>query len=290
VTWKTYAEDTNLLGSNGQNFNAAHSTAGVTLTSTGAPTSQYEVPLTSFSGTSSTYANPYNGSNQYNYAAKHVPQVFFTDTNGGNNPTSANPLAQNYAPLQQLSTDLANNTVERFNWITPDQYNDMHSALKTNFTYNGVTYAAGTDAQQIALGDNFLSKIVPLIEASQAFKNNGEIVIWNDETEGDETAGSTAGINGMEIIISPLAKGNAYTNIVQYSHSSDLRTLENIFGVAAPGGGYLGAANDTNTLSAICRRSPSGVPEPSTWTMMFVGFAGLGYAGYRRRKTFVATA
>jgi hypothetical protein len=25
------------------------------------------------------------------------------------------------------------------------------------------------------------------------------------------------------------------------------------------------------------------VPEPSTWAMMLLGFAGLGYAGYRRR-------
>jgi hypothetical protein len=26
----------------------------------------------------------------------------------------------------------------------------------------------------------------------------------------------------------------------------------------------------------------STVPEPSTWAMMLIGFAGLGYAGYRR--------
>ncbi|HZZ21512.1 MAG TPA: PEPxxWA-CTERM sorting domain-containing protein [Roseiarcus sp.] len=25
------------------------------------------------------------------------------------------------------------------------------------------------------------------------------------------------------------------------------------------------------------------VPEPSTWAMMLIGFAGLGFAGYRRR-------
>jgi uncharacterized membrane protein len=29
--------------------------------------------------------------------------------------------------------------------------------------------------------------------------------------------------------------------------------------------------------------SPS-VPEPSTWAMMLLGFAGLGYAGYRRAR------
>jgi hypothetical protein len=31
------------------------------------------------------------------------------------------------------------------------------------------------------------------------------------------------------------------------------------------------------------------VPEPSTWAMMLVGFAGLGYAGYRRARVRQAT-
>jgi hypothetical protein len=68
----------------------------------------------------------------------------------------------------------------------------MHSSLNTNLTCNGVTYLAGTDQEALVHGDNFLSIIVPEIEASQAFKNNGEIVIWNDETEGDSTTGALA--------------------------------------------------------------------------------------------------
>jgi hypothetical protein len=285
-TWRSYQEDTDLVNTNGHNINGEHGT-GVAPTNTVAPKSQYEVPLTSFSGTSSTYKNPYNGSDQYNYAAKHNPQVFFNATNGGNDPTSANSQAQNYAPLQQLQTDLTDNTVARYNWITPDQYNDMHSALNTDFTYNGVTYAAGSDEEQIALGDNFLSQIVPEIEASQAYKNNGMIVIWNDETEGDEGVGSTAGFDGTEIIISPLAKGNAYTNNILYTHSSDLVTLQNIFGVAGGGaGGYLGGAGGANSLADLFKPGaiPSAVPEPSTWVLMGLGFAGLaGVAGYRRK-------
>jgi phosphatidylinositol-3-phosphatase len=285
-TWRSYQEDTDLVNTNGNNINGDHGT-GVSPTNTVASKSQYEVPLTSFSGTSDTYTNPYNGSHQYNYAAKHNPQVFFGATNGGNDPTSANSQAQNYAPLQQLSTDLTNNTVARFNWITPDQYNDMHSALNTDFTYNGVTYAAGSDEEQIALGDNFLSKIVPEIEASQAYKNNGMIVIWNDETEGDEDAGSTAGFEGTEIIISPLAKGDAYTNTTLYTHSSDLKTLQDIFGVADGGaGGYLGASGDATSLSDLFKPGaiPGAVPEASTWVMMGLGFVGLaGAAAYRRK-------
>jgi PEP-CTERM motif len=32
----------------------------------------------------------------------------------------------------------------------------------------------------------------------------------------------------------------------------------------------------------------TSVPEPSTWTMMLVGFAGLGFAGYRASRRAVA--
>ena len=98
------------------------------------PQNQWTVPLSSFSGAFVPgYVNGFNGSNLYNYAAKHNPMVFFTDTNGGDNTTPSNPLSTHYAPLQQLMTDLANNTVTDYNWITPDQYNDMHTALPGGF-------------------------------------------------------------------------------------------------------------------------------------------------------------
>jgi PEP-CTERM motif len=32
------------------------------------------------------------------------------------------------------------------------------------------------------------------------------------------------------------------------------------------------------------------VPEPSTWAMMLIGFAGLGYAGYRRSRKALSIA
>ena len=46
-------------------------------------------------------------------------------------------LPPHYAPLQQLFTDLANNTVADYNWITPDQFNDMHTTLSAG--YKGLT-------------------------------------------------------------------------------------------------------------------------------------------------------
>ncbi|MGA2716796.1 MAG: alkaline phosphatase family protein [Bryobacteraceae bacterium] len=222
-TWRSYQEDIDLVPTAG----TVNQPGANSLTSTVAPQSQWTVPLSSFSGTSATYTNAYNGSNQYNYAAKHNPMVFFTTTNGGDNTTPSNPLTSHYVPLQQLATDLANNTVAQYNWITADQYNEMHSSLSTPFTYNGVTYPANTDQEAIALGDHFLSIIVPQIMASQAYQNDGAIVIWFDESEGGDTASFTL----PEIIISPDAKGNAYSNNIHYTHSSDLLTMQEIFNV-----------------------------------------------------------
>jgi hypothetical protein len=48
-------------------------------------------------------------------------------------------------------------------------------------------------------------------------------------------------------------------------------------------GGLSGSANDTIDLSAV-------VPEMSTWAMMLLGFAGLGYAGYRTSRRAAAAA
>jgi hypothetical protein len=45
---------------------------------------------------------------------------------------------------------------------------------------------------------------------------------------------------------------------------------------------------DTHTDGAFSTE-PGAVPEPSTWAMLLIGFAGMGYAGYRSaRKTSIA--
>jgi len=280
--WKSYQEDINLVPGSG----TVNQPGPNSLTNTVAQQNQWTVPTSSFSGTSPNYTNPYNGSHQYNFAPKHDGQLFFTATNGGSatapNFSPSNPQAKFYAPLQQLSADLATNTgLARYNLITPDQFNDMHSSLDTNFTYNGVTFLHNTDQQAIALGDNFLSMIVPQIMASQAYKNNGAIVIWFDETEGGDTSNFTL----AEIVISPLAKGNAYTNNIFYTHSSDLRTLQELFGVFGPGGTFLGdAANATDLSDLFVPGAISAVPETSTWVMMLLGFAGLGFAFRQSRR------
>ncbi len=45
-----------------------------------------------------------------------------------------------------------------------------------------------------------------------------------------------------------------------------------------------------NLSTIVTNLSTAAVPEASTWTMMLVGFAGLGYGAMRSRKTSPATA
>src|SRR5215831_6104615 len=79
-TWRSYQEDIDLTPVNGG------------LSNVPLPKSQWTVPLTSFQGNFVSGVNQYNNSTQYNYAAKHNPMVFFTDSNGGNDSTPSNPL------------------------------------------------------------------------------------------------------------------------------------------------------------------------------------------------------
>jgi phosphatidylinositol-3-phosphatase len=251
-TWKSYQEDIDLASVNGK------------LTNVPLPQSQWTVPLVSFSGVfdSKSLLNEYNDSLQYNYAAKHNPMLFFSDTNGGNDTTTSNPLAGNYAPLQQLALDLANNKVADYVWITPNQYNDQHSALSAGFA--GLT----GDSGQIKAGDNALARLVPMIMASKAYKDGGAIILWWDESEGDGEAGDNADdFNHTigEIVISDLAHPNEgglpYASQVDMSHSSDLRTMQNIFHVKASGGSspYLGDAANVNDLSDLF--APGAIPS-----------------------------
>jgi len=149
------------------------------------------------------------------YAVRHNPFVFFDSVR--NNLTYC---TNHVRPYTELGRDLTNNTVPRFNFITPNLTNDMH---------NLATGSTSTRPQ----GDYWLSHEVPKILNSQAFTNGGVLFItW------DEGNGSTAdGPIGM-IVLSPRAKGGGYTNSIYYDHSSTVRTIQNIFGLRT----YLGAA------------------------------------------------
>ncbi len=81
---------------------------------------------------------------------------------------------------------------------------------------------------------------MPKILASQAYANNGVLLITWDEAENSD------GPIGM-IVLSPKAKGGGYQNSIHYTHSSTLRSLQEIFGVTP----LLGDAASATDLSDL---------------------------------------
>jgi hypothetical protein len=234
-SWRSYQEDTDVD----------------LTTNTVLPRSAWTVPLFNLSGQFPGGINAYNYANQYNYAAKHNPMVFFTDTSGGCVTTAANARRLQYAPLQQLALDLQSGKVADYNWITPNQYNDQHTGLSNG--YGGAVGApAKDDRANIAQGDNFLARVVPLIMASDAYKDHGAILLWWDETEGGDSPDFTLPF----VVISPDARANVhgapFATSVELSHSSTLRTMQEVFGVDPRGGfPWLGAAANASDLSSL---------------------------------------
>lgn len=143
------------------------------------------------------------------YAVKHNPFAYFNDVTGYLNLKDSYCIAH-VRPFTEMQSDLNANHVARYNFITPNLCDDMHDSCGGN---------------AIAHGDAWLSKTVPKIMNSAAYRNGGLILITWDEGEGGD------GPVGL-IALSPEAKGHGYQNYIHYTHGSTLRTLEEIFGVS----------------------------------------------------------
>jgi hypothetical protein len=167
------------------------------------------------------------------YDPKHNPMVYFDDVTDTNDPNSANCIAH-VRPYSELAVDLASGNTARYNFITPDLCHDMHDS-------------SGCDSKNsVKNGDSWLKSEVPVILASDAYKNGGVVFITWDEGEGDSD-----GPIGM-IVLSPNAKPG-YSSSVRYTHSSTLRTLQEIFGVRP----LLGDAANANNLSDLFSTYPA---------------------------------
>ena len=152
----------------------------------------------------------------------HDPMTFFNDINDNLNLHSPQ-CAAHMRNTVQLTADLKNDTVARYNFIVPTNCNQMHTACGQN---------------QIKQGDNWLAGMVPQILNSNAYKSGGVLfILWDEANHGDGPIPA--------IILSPFAKGNGYSNSLYYDHGSTLRTLQEIFGVYP----FLGDAAKQRDLS-----------------------------------------
>jgi hypothetical protein len=174
-------------------------------------------------------------SNFGGYAVRHDPFVYFDDVTGTNDPNNAYGIAH-IRPYSELANDLTNNAVARYNFITPDICDDGHDSCAPLFN-------------TVRQTDTWLANELPKILNSAAYTNNGAVFITWDE-------GGNGPI-GM-IVLSPLARGGGYFNNIPYSHSSTLRTLQEILGVG-PLLGDAANATDLSDLFATFSIANSGV-------------------------------
>jgi hypothetical protein len=157
------------------------------------------------------------------YERKHNPFISYQDVQS--NPARVAKIVD----FSQFSTDLANNNVPDYSWISPDQCNDMHgrgapASDPCNF---------GNVQGLISTGDAFLSSTVSAIMNSQAFNGNSVIFITWDESDfpfsdisGCCHAVPKAGGGHVVTITISHSDHSARTSNVAYNHYSMLATIE----------------------------------------------------------------
>ncbi len=142
--------------------------------------------------------NPgYLGNDAPPYLRHHNPFSYLSDVQ--NSPTQA----ANIVPFTQFATDLANNALPQFSFITPNVNDDAHNGS-----------LAGADAW-------LQSNIAPLL-ASPTFQSGGLLIITFDE--GNDTDLDHGGGQVATLIISPQAKPGFKSQNV-YQHQSTLRLV-----------------------------------------------------------------
>ena len=165
------------------------------------------------------------------YERKHDPFVSYQDV-------QSNPARMaNIVDFSQFATDLANNTVPDFSWISPDQCNDMHG--RAGPSANPASDPCDFSHVQglISAGDTFLKNTVGEIMNSRAWNDNSVIFITWDESDftnsgpfgfGDTSSCCDANPGGGHVIMPTISHSDhsARTSNVAYNHYSMLATIE----------------------------------------------------------------
>ena len=176
------------------------------------------------------------------YERKHNPFVSYLNV-------QSNPSRMaNVVDFSQLDSDLASGHVADYNFIAPDQCNDMHGRFEA-VPFDNCNY---DNPQLVKLGDNFLRNTVAKITSSSAWNGNSVIFITWDESDYTNAStdwgfGDTAGCCGanpggghvLTLVISHSAHAPRVST-TPYNHYSLLATIQDGWKL-----GCLGATCDT---------------------------------------------
>lgn len=160
----------------------------------------YDAPAAGAGSTANTNFASTSNSTTDTYVAKHNPLAWFSaitgtaDTSGGTIDSSlCNPqhLGALFGPQDALYNDLQNpGHTPDFSFIVPDNCSDGHDALcvadnlsggTSNGYTNGTIEPATSNTGGTVAESDFLKIVIPEIEKSPAFKQNGMIVVTYDE-------------------------------------------------------------------------------------------------------------
>ena len=141
---------------------------------------------------------------------KHCPMLYFDDVTDRRTPLSERCVAH-VRPYGELERDLQRDAVAAYNFITPDLCHDMHNS------------GGCSTPDSVKNGDVWLAAEVPRILASASYQRGGAVFItWDESDAGENPVGM--------IVLSTFAKPG-YANAIRYTHSSMLRTAQEIFSV-----------------------------------------------------------
>jgi phosphatidylinositol-3-phosphatase len=170
------------------------------------------------------------GSNSGEYAVRHNPPPYFTSLSG---------CSTLDVPYTQLATDLANNTLPAFLFVTPNLIDDMHDGTINN-------------------GDTWLSSNLPTILNSPEYTSGSTAVFitWDEGTggsTGENCASNTtdASCNVATIVVSPSTPAGTQS-AAAFSHYSLLATTEQLLGLP-----LLGQAASATTMTSAFNLAPT---------------------------------
>jgi phosphatidylinositol-3-phosphatase len=157
------------------------------------------------------------------YERKHNPFISYQDVQS--NPARVAKIVD----FSQFSTDLANNSVPAYSWISPDQCHDMHGRASTPSDPCDFSQVQSL----IKTGDTFLSATVGKIMNSRAWTGNSVIFITWDESDFpfSDVSGccdAVPGAGGGHVVMITISHSDhsARTSSVAYNHYSMLATVE----------------------------------------------------------------
>jgi hypothetical protein len=159
------------------------------------------------------------------YAAKHNPFVFFQDVSA-NPPSATNTYcAAHHVPFSQLASDLAAGNVANYTFVTPNLCHDMHGA-------------SGCNSKLIQAGDTWLKSNLPQMINWVNTHGGVVFVVWDE--------GSGSGPIPL-IAVGPHTK-TGYGSPLAFSHSSTLKSVEEIFALTLLRGAADPTTNDLSDL------------------------------------------